>query len=401
MARLSFGSHHFQAQSNRNALQLESAQRVVKNADELSHESVEDDPLNDTEVIPLHNTRARPIELDHVDRNNISESREESEAENLKSQINLLTKSNSELLDRISTLKDENNDLKDALKQLRAQLQSIQKLNLIDDLESTVLSTFAKILDRVQKLKNNHIDANHEQNKPEQTSMEIKDNLTSKANPSETEMECMKSTPVTIERRLDFLDLTFFKPTGRDRPSIKRKSFVVKSEKVKDSRADTMSNFKTESQQQPMHGDKLYGTDYEGYLEEDQSLNLEHHREEMNTSILTSSTPHKKTKRLPILDIYGDEIHVGKKTRSDTLQSLNPSNKECTATKELVKDTNARGSKRVLANITNRKKLSKTNEKPSMQTVEPVDKSIFEYVDENVLMEQTQNLVKTIRDKLK
>lgn len=392
MARLSFGSHHFQAQSNRKALQIDNAQRVVNHSREPSHEPVEDEPPQDKET-----SAPKSFELNLPKRRDSDNESAKSEYISMKSQINLLTKSNSDLLSKIAALKDENECLKDALTLLRGQLESLQKPELVDDLESAVLSTFAKILDKVQRLKNNHDSIVDEHKRLEITSSDETDDLINKAQTKERERIPTKPAPPAVERKLDYLELTFFKPADRKGHSIKRKPFVVKSENVEDSQTDTISSNKVKPARQAIQGDKLYGTDYEAYLDEVPSPNAEPTNGGSNTGITSSSTPRKKSKKRVMLDIYGDEIHVNKKGRNSS-QLSSPKNKEITASQEEATDS-MRGKKRVLANITNRKKSIRTKERPLVQ--EPVDKSIFEYVDENVLMEQTQNLVRTIRDKLR
>lgn len=404
MARLSFGSHHFQAQNNRNALQLESAQRVLNHSCKSSYESAEASPLHDSETSFSHIARAQSPDSDQPTRRKSESGSEEAELADLKSQITLLTMSNSELLRKMSTLENENEFLKETLKGLRYELKAIQKLNLVNDLESTVLSTFAKILEGVQKLKSNNGQIIIGQKKGDQLLETLDDNRVSDEQLVENEKEQKNTTPEIIETKPDYLDLTFFKPISREKKSSKSRTLSGKSEKLESPPLETIrkpeSDHENIRQHQLIPSDSLFGTENGVYMDEGSSLDVELHTKEVNINNLSSSTPRKKNKRMAILDIYGDEIPVSKKSMAGS-QPMSSCATGSAVGSELVGDVQPRGSKRALANITNKKESTKTKRKPLSQTHGPVDKSIFEYVDENVLMEQTQDLVRTIRDRLK
>lgn len=398
MARLSFGSQHFQANGRHSTLLTESAERVS---------SVPDSPkartlVNDDSVSAMDNT----VDTDHEDTSLSQcipapvEKTDELEASKLKLQIANISKFNDELIDENTALRDENKKLTEDLERLRKNLVAEQDTNAVDELESTVLSSFAKILKEVRKLKTADNKAVKDVGTPDCLALApIKKEVTAEVPPCDSigksENDLAETKPA------DYSAFTFFKPL-QNRKSLSKSSAVIKEDNNKLLKLQSPFSFTKRVSRQ---SDNSFNLEEKSSL---QSRNMQQpgndvllEEDDAGKNIITSSTPRRNEKKSTITDIYGDEIPLRKKKDNIPKQTPKLSQEsqagvtptyEQTPTATSMKET-AEGRK-VLSNITNKRRKRNYYK---LQPASPVDKGFFDYVDESVLMEQTQQAVTHVK----
>lgn len=405
MARLSIGSQHFQARSKRSALLTDKAERVLSAHSEVTDHELQDyasdhaSELNSTSLKITH-TQSLQTQDNYV--NSLPEDSPK-QSDGLRGQVTLLTVLNKDLKEKNIKLQKENTSLRNSIEDLRSEYEFLKRTEALDELESTIVSSFAKVLEGAQllKLQRNlsklasaqdgaaQDEFNHQQTIP------LLDTSQSQTIANFGENPRKPQSPAKVKD--DYLKLTFFKPT--ERKTLPRRLTGAKSAQLSRLPRRTRVNessapFLTSSLQKHQPHDPV------------NVLSALVGEEVLDTKEIRGSTPNTKSKKRIITDIYGDEIDISKKIDSFNkkftarveleFERTNSSKAEAWSGSE--KKKGIRHGRKALSNVTN----SKANTGSSkLQLIVPVDLGFFDFVDENVLMEQTQNSLKAVKNRFR
>lgn len=402
MARLSLGSQHFQTGGRRSTLITESATRAANlsinsaesDVDSHGHESVQTEMEHkpaeadsNLEIVELSSTKL------------INET--ETKYSRIETEIADLIKTNKDLLRENSKLKEENGVLRSMLEEQKANVETIVNSDFANELESTVMSSFAKILDKILKLK--ELSRDHTPPKPidrvispqkkEKAIVEVKREAPGLFPPFEDKVEERQDNRRPADN--EYPELTFFQPINR-RPNARKNDSLFSVQRnmpashltiaETDVAKDTANPFETNGEN---HHDNNTPT-----ISFSDKLKLNRDDE------VVSSTPRKRPKKNVLLDFYGDEIILKKKKHTDANAAYDNGNTKLYPDKDIASEghlkdsSNRNGHRRALSNITNKKKVA--NEK--LKLIPAVESNFFDYVDENILTEQTQKAVKQVKD---
>lgn len=416
MARLSFGSQHFQSRSGRSVLQKENAEKVATKSSQLSAEDEDLEIASDEEISTqtAHLSSSNLPILSH-DKTLTKEKQLPSNENNeqcLNGPSNPLDRLYKELLAENVLLQTENKKLREENSKLRNNIDGENRNIQLHDLEKTVLSSFAKVLDAVQscKTKPSHSAsklpislelsklATDEQIIPTQDLLPVVATSSRAIEGSSTVTNTSEHDAQKEKKLNDYLDLTFFKSIERPRIN-KRRSFHVKKEE----NCDDVSS------------DELMIANIRNSMNHDEIMNMAGNRNDAYDSkqlqiestpgdvvfghdMVSNSTPLKKRRKHTITDIYGDEILLHKKIKLPSRQAYSDIDTDISTAKSYPKSDQKKSGRRALSNITNKTKRSKFHEP---LTLEPVEKNFFDFVDGDVLNEQTQQSVASIKKRLK
>ena len=382
MARLSFGSQHF---STTSSLLKKDAERIAT--------AVPSSPASAScEECPILTVNSHHEEDLQSENSATDREFEPTKLKNLSAQVLILSRSNDRLVCEVSALKEENRRLSVLLEQLRERVELGPETSLVSDLESSVVASFAKILNNIHRLK--QLPAlEHRQHPPVQkdesdlpaapaSSLPPNSILTSKSLTN-------RATPAV--KTEDYLSLTFFKP-------VQRKSFLLSRSpsdsspllRLKTPFVSRSRTFQSESiENTAPHG--VFGVPEPKRQYTGKVSDIMGNEQHLNPSLgLLSSTPQKKAKKSTIIDIYGDEISLRRKRPTRSSESAGPASGT-----QPARDAES-SVRQPLANVTNKhRKRPKRKPQPEL----PVDSDFFDYVDEKKLTEQTQQSVAHVKNR--
>lgn len=402
MARLSFGSQHFQANGRHSTLLTDNAERISSVPDLPKEDAfVNDDSTTTIETTTDFDSRNTPL---RQNQNTPAESN--SEVSKLRAQIANLSKYNDELIDENTGLREENRKLAENNEKLRQQISVHQTANSLDELESTVLSSFAKILKDVRNMKS--VGSQTVEDNDNHACLEL---ATVNKEPIEEELsindlDSHKDSLATAVKPEDYSAFTFFKPL-QNRKNLTNSN--VAGNKDFSDKLKLQSPFTFTKKELPQSEDNSFSMEFGSNLRSRHKQKSDHDElvdtEDNSKIIISSSTPRKNDKKSTITDIYGDEIPLRRQKGGITrhspqisqetqagIVSVNDHPQDSDAMKETTDN------RRALSNITNKKRKKNFYK---LQPASPVGKGFFDYVDESVLMEQTQNSVKHVKNRFK